>query len=334
MSPPGSRTLERVDFDALFDALARRGYTVVGPTVRDEAIVYDEIARQRRPAGRLDRRAGRRPLPPAPPRRRGAVRLRGRPALLEAATSSRRRSGSGARGATTTARSTELAETPREPPRYAFLGARSCELHAMGILDRVLLGGAHPDPADARAARATCSSSPSSAARRAGPASASRWAPGRRAESRLRPRADRGARGRPPLLRRRGRHRARGAEVLGDAAAPRAAGRRAATARRAAHERAAAQMGRELDTDRHQGAAVPQLRAPALGRGRRALPDLRQLHDGLPDLLLHDRRGRHRPRRASTSSATSAGTRASRSTTRTSTAARCAARRARATASG
>jgi ferredoxin len=31
---------------------------------------------------------------------------------------------------------------------YAFFGARSCELHAMGILDRVLLGGSHPDPAD------------------------------------------------------------------------------------------------------------------------------------------------------------------------------------------
>jgi ferredoxin len=43
---------------------------------------------------------------------------------------------------------TELVEPAAEAPRYAFLGARSCELHAMGILDRVLLGGAHPDPAD------------------------------------------------------------------------------------------------------------------------------------------------------------------------------------------
>ena len=47
--------------------------------------------------------------------------------------------------------------------------------------------------------------------------------------------------------------------------------------------------GRELDTDGHQGAALPQPRAPALGRRRRPLPDLRQLHDGLPDLLLHAR---------------------------------------------
>lgn len=35
--------IERSDFDALFDALARRGYTITSPTVRDRAIVYDEI---------------------------------------------------------------------------------------------------------------------------------------------------------------------------------------------------------------------------------------------------------------------------------------------------
>ena len=101
-----------------------------------------------------------------------------------------------------------------------------------------------------------------------------------------------------------------------------------------ARERAAAQMGREMDIDGHPASCSTATRAPALGRGRRPLPDLRQLHDGLPDVLLHDGRGHDRPRPASTSSATSAGTRASRSTTRTSTAAACAARRARATASG
>jgi hypothetical protein len=43
MSQHGSYTLERDAFDELFAALARRGYTVVGPKVRDQAIVYDEI---------------------------------------------------------------------------------------------------------------------------------------------------------------------------------------------------------------------------------------------------------------------------------------------------
>jgi sulfhydrogenase subunit beta (sulfur reductase) len=37
--------IERNDFDELFGALTRHGYTIVGPTVRDRAIVYDEIRR-------------------------------------------------------------------------------------------------------------------------------------------------------------------------------------------------------------------------------------------------------------------------------------------------
>ena len=37
-------------------------------------------------------------------------------------------------------------QQPETATRYAFLGVRSCELHAMGVLDRVLLGGEHPDP--------------------------------------------------------------------------------------------------------------------------------------------------------------------------------------------
>ena len=61
--------------------------------------------------------------------------------------------------------------------------------------------------------------------------------------------------------------------------------------------RAAANQGREMDTAGIKELLYDNLRAPALGRGRRALPDLRQLHDGLPDLLLHDGRGHDRPRR-------------------------------------
>ena len=44
-------------------------------------------------------------------------------------------------------------------------------------------------------------------------------------------------------------------------------------------------------------------RQPALGRDRRALPRLRQLHPRLPDLLLHRRRGRLRPRRRESTAA-------------------------------
>ena len=147
MSPPGSYTLERESFDELFAALARRGYTVVGPTVRDRAIVYDEIgASSDLPIGWTDEQEG------------GHYRLHRRDdeALFGYAVGPHswkryqlppevrlwkaRRDEQGGL--------TELVERPRKVPRYAFFGARSCELHAMGILDRVLLGGAHPDPAD------------------------------------------------------------------------------------------------------------------------------------------------------------------------------------------
>jgi len=141
MSRPGSYTVERDGLDELFAALHRRGYTVLGPTVRDQAIVYDEIRGcADLPAGWTDEQEG------------GHYRLRRRDddALFgynvgphswkryqlppeERLWRARRDEHGGL---------TELHETPRKAPRYAFLGARSCELHAMGILDRVLLGGA------------------------------------------------------------------------------------------------------------------------------------------------------------------------------------------------
>jgi sulfhydrogenase subunit beta (sulfur reductase) len=139
--------IERVDFDALIAALTGRGYTVVGPTVRAEAIVYDEIMRtDDLPVGWTDEQDG------------GHYRLRRRDdqALFGYAVGphSWKKYQLPAEVKLWSARVdehgglTDVTEPPREAPRYAFLGARSCELHAMGILDRVLLRGKHPDPAD------------------------------------------------------------------------------------------------------------------------------------------------------------------------------------------
>ena len=41
----------------------------------------------------------------------------------------------------------EILEEPTPSPRYAFIGVRSCELHAIAIQDQVFLPGAHPDRA-------------------------------------------------------------------------------------------------------------------------------------------------------------------------------------------
>jgi Fe-S-cluster-containing hydrogenase component 2 len=139
--------IERSDFDQLFGALTRRGYTIVGPTVRDRAIVYDEIHRTADlPVGWTDEQDG------------GHYRLRRRndEALFGYAVGPHSwkkyqlppevtlwKARVDERGGLV-----DVSEPPRTAPRYAFFGARSCELHAMGILDRVLLRGSHPDPAD------------------------------------------------------------------------------------------------------------------------------------------------------------------------------------------
>jgi formate hydrogenlyase subunit 6/NADH:ubiquinone oxidoreductase subunit I len=139
--------IERGDFDELFGALRRRGYTIVGPTVRDRAIVYDEIrAAADLPVGWTDEQDA------------GHYRLRRRDddALFGYAVGPHSwkqyqlppevnlwRARVDERGGLV-----DIAEPPRAAPRYAFFGARSCELHAIGILDRVLLGGSHPDPVD------------------------------------------------------------------------------------------------------------------------------------------------------------------------------------------
>jgi ferredoxin len=132
----GLHVLERERFDELFEALARRGCTVVGPTVADGAIVYGELGSAADlPVGWTDEQDG------------GHYRLTRRDdeALFGYAVGPHSwkrfqlprevrlfRARRGEDGSLT-----EIAE-PRPRPRYAFLGARSCELHAMGILDRVL----------------------------------------------------------------------------------------------------------------------------------------------------------------------------------------------------
>ncbi len=75
--------IERADLPALFAALRARGYRVLGPTVREDAIVYDEVTGWTtcRLAGPTSRTAGAIGSSgvATPP-----VRLRRRPALLEA----------------------------------------------------------------------------------------------------------------------------------------------------------------------------------------------------------------------------------------------------------
>ncbi len=136
--------IDRERLDTLLAALVTRNYQLLGPTVRDGAIVYDEIASSAElPVGWTDTQAG------------GSYRLTRRDddALFGYTVGPRswkhflhpptlrlwqaRRDGQGF----------HVIPESHDPPRFAFIGVRSCELHAIAIQDRVFLRGPHVDPA-------------------------------------------------------------------------------------------------------------------------------------------------------------------------------------------
>ena len=134
--PPGA-------LDDLIGALRERGYRVLGPTVRDGAIVYDELGGATElPIGWTDRQDG------------GHYRLerRGDDARFGFAVGPqswkrflfpprlrlwRARLGGGDAPA--------VEEEPLDEQPLAFIGVRACELHAIEIQDQVFLGGRHTD---------------------------------------------------------------------------------------------------------------------------------------------------------------------------------------------
>jgi ferredoxin len=144
MAVEEATTIERDAFDGLLAAIAGRGYEVIGPTVRDGAIVYDSVATSDDlPIGWTDEQDG------------GTYRLRRRDdeALFGYAVGPQSwkrllhppevrlwraaRDGEGA---------LEIEDAADDVPTYAFIGVRSCELHAIAIQDRVMIGGDYPDP--------------------------------------------------------------------------------------------------------------------------------------------------------------------------------------------
>ena len=121
----------------LISLLEQRGYEVIGPTLRDGAIVYDRVRRcEDLPAGWTDRQeAGRYRL-----RRRSDTALFGygvgpqswkkflHPAQIRLFAAERGEAGF------------RVLHNGGPTPRYAFLGVRGCELAAIQAQDRVLAG--------------------------------------------------------------------------------------------------------------------------------------------------------------------------------------------------
>jgi len=139
-----SRVVEAREISALLDVILESGYRVLGPTVRDRAIVYDEIASAARlPAGIGQEQTN------------GRYRLRPRsdgalfgytvgphawkkflfPASLRLF------------GVTRQKKTLHVESGAADARPDAFLGVRPCDVAAIARQDRVFLGGTYSDPA-------------------------------------------------------------------------------------------------------------------------------------------------------------------------------------------
>ena len=148
-----SGVMEAGQIQRLIDVLRQEGYQVLGPLVRDGAIVYDDVqAAEQLPAGWMDEQQG------------GVYHLkrRGDDALFGFAVGPHswkrylfppvrrlwqaERSGKG---------SFRIIPDEEPPLRRAFLGVRACELAAIAVQDRVFMQGPYVDPVYAARRRNT-----------------------------------------------------------------------------------------------------------------------------------------------------------------------------------
>jgi len=139
----GQLLLDPSQIDLLIHVLLRRDYEVIGPTVRDGAIVYDRLSSMDDlPKGTTDEQEG------------GKYRLKARndsalfgyaagphswkkflfPAIAQLWRAQR------------TDGHFQILPLDAKSPQFAFLGVRACELHAIAIQDRVFLEGPYVDP--------------------------------------------------------------------------------------------------------------------------------------------------------------------------------------------
>jgi formate hydrogenlyase subunit 6/NADH:ubiquinone oxidoreductase subunit I len=130
--------LERQHLQQLLDALNKKGYRVLGPTVRDQAIVYDDVSSLKDlPVGLTDEQNG------------GTYRLKKRTdgALFGYVLGphSWKRFLLEPEARLWQAKSDEMSlktiENKKEKPKLAFVGARSCELHAIAVQDKIFAAG-------------------------------------------------------------------------------------------------------------------------------------------------------------------------------------------------
>ena len=137
-------TIKSENIFNLLNALRNAGYSVMGPTIRDGAIVYDELtAIEDLPIGWTDEQEG------------GVYRIKKRldnaffgfnvgphswkkflfPSSLRLWHAEKNGS------------AFQILPENNDPPKFAFIGVRACELHAIEIQDKVFMNGSYIDPA-------------------------------------------------------------------------------------------------------------------------------------------------------------------------------------------
>ncbi|MGA7906135.1 MAG: hypothetical protein WCA16_01920, partial [Candidatus Sulfotelmatobacter sp.] len=135
--------VSREELEALIPALRRQGYQVIGPVVRDGAIVYDEVDKLADlPAGWTDEQEpGKYRL-----RRRNDEALFGyvvgpqswkkylHPAEVRLFSAERK------------GQTFRILNNDAPVSKRAFLGVRACELAAIAVQDRVMQGDQYHDP--------------------------------------------------------------------------------------------------------------------------------------------------------------------------------------------
>ena len=247
----------------------------------------------RRAADRLDRRAGRRHLPARAARRRGAVRLRRRPALVEALPVPAARAALAARRAERRARlRSRRSRSTRRRSRSSACARASCTRSRSRTASSSAAGTStattRPAATDAFVVAVNCFEP-------GGTCFCVSMGTGPKVEAGYDLALTELLDGEHRFLVEVGSER--GAEVLAELAArPRDAGRLAGRRGVGRVGRARRWAGRSRPAT-SATCSTRNLEHPRWDEVADALPHLRQLHDGLPDLLLLDGRGRDRPRR-------------------------------------
>jgi sulfhydrogenase subunit beta (sulfur reductase) len=148
MTPKATRSnscqiVSPAQLDQLLQVLIKRDYEVLGPTVREGAIVYDQVSSTKvLPAGWTDEQSG------------GKYRLKHREdgalfGFVVGPQSWKKFLFPPVARLWQAHRSDglfEIVPEARKPTKFAFIGVRACELHALSVQDKVFLQGPFVDP--------------------------------------------------------------------------------------------------------------------------------------------------------------------------------------------